>query len=51
MSILGKISITIGAIALTVFIGFIDIVTGLLPDMTIFYLIPIIMTTYLLGLQ
>jgi len=46
-----KALIVIGALALIIIIGFIDFVTGLLPDLTILYLIPIVFVTAFAGMR
>lgn len=46
-----NVLITAGALALVVFIGVIDTATGLIPDITILYLVPIVTATVLVGLQ
>jgi len=45
-----KIAIFLGAIFLAAVIGIIDMVTGFVPDVTILYLIPIILVTLVMGI-
>lgn len=42
--------ILISALALAILIGFADTVTGLIPDLTVFYLTPVIIATVFVGL-
>lgn len=50
MSIALRIIALIGAVVFIVAVAFIDIITGLIPDLTILYLIPIIIITAFAGL-
>ncbi|MBE0447884.1 MAG: serine/threonine-protein phosphatase [Actinobacteria bacterium] len=51
MSRIGRLLIIISTLAFTIVVGYIDVVTGLIPDLTVLYLVPIIAGTIFIGLS